>query len=111
MAPAMSNRILSPTLPAALTDALGRPYFLWDCDLTLAEFEARLSSADPDVRAYFVAKLMRQAKPDDVFQFVTREAVGELWPRLNRHLGQSRPFWTWLLETWDRQAPDADGGR
>jgi hypothetical protein len=95
--------MLNPTPPEALTDAHGRPYFLWDCDLTTAQFEQRLRDPNPDVRAYFAAKLMRQAKPDDVFQFVTLEAIRELWPRLSRFLGQSRPFWNWLLDAWDRQ--------
>jgi len=96
--------MLSPTPPEALTDARGRPYFLWDCDLTLAQLNERLLDPNPDVRAYFVAKLMRQAKPDDVFQFVTLAAMRQLWPLLIRYLGQSRPFWIWLLETWNRQA-------
>ena len=99
--------MLSPTSATHLTDSKGRPYFLWDCDLTLPQFEARLVDPDPDVRAYFAAKLMRQAKPDDVFLFVTRRAIRELWPRLTRYLGHTRPFWTWLLDTWDRQADDA----
>jgi hypothetical protein len=96
--------MLSPTPPEALIDARGRPYFLWDCDLTLAQLNERLRDANPDVRAYFLAKVMRQAKPDDVFQLVTLEAVRQLWPRLIRYLGHSRPFWIWLLETWNRQA-------
>ena len=95
--------MLNPTPRESLTDQQGRPYFLWDCELTLAEFERRLKDPDPDVRAYFVGKLMRQAKPDDVFQFVTLSEIKELWPRLERFLGQSRPFWTWLLEAWDRK--------
>jgi hypothetical protein len=95
--------MLSPTPPEALTDPQGRPYFLWDCDLTLADFEARLRDPDPGVRAYFVAKLLRQAKPDDVFQFVTVATIEELWPRVDRYLGQSRAFWIWLLDTWRHQ--------
>ena len=100
--------MLSLTPLDALTDALGRPYFLWDCDLTLEQFQARLRDANPDVRAYFLAKLMRQAKPDDVFRFVTLAGVEEQWPRVERYLGHSRAFWTWLLDTWRRQA---DGKR
>ena len=98
--------MLSPTAREVLTDRLGRPYFLWDCDLTIAEFEEGLRDPDPDVRAYLVAKLMRQAKPDDVFRFVELTTVRALWPRLVRYLGSSRPFWSWLLETWNRQADD-----
>jgi hypothetical protein len=60
--------MLSPTPPEALTGARGRPYFLRDCDLTLARLNERLRDPNPDVGAYFVAKLMRQAKPDDVWR-------------------------------------------
>ena len=100
--------MLSPTPSEALTDPRGRPYFLWDCDLTVTEFRARLGDSDPDVRAYLVAKLMRQAKPDDVFQFVDVSTIRTLWPHRERYLGSSRPFWSWILETW---RPQADGGR
>jgi hypothetical protein len=45
----------------------------------------------------------RQAKPDDVFTFVSPREIRELWPRLERYLGRSRSFWTWLFERWDAQ--------
>ena len=43
--------------------------------MTLEEFLAGLRNPDPGVRAYLVAKLMRQAKPDDVFSFVSRREI------------------------------------
>lgn len=86
-----------------MLDAQGRPYFLWDCDLTLERFQEKLVDPDPELRAYFVGKLMRQAKPDDVFTFVTPRTIVELWPRLERYLGRTREFWTWLFETWRKQ--------
>ena len=92
--------VLNFTPAERLTDARGRPYFLWDSELTLDQFRRALVDPDPEVRAYFVGKLMRQAKPDDVFLFVTPGVVRELWPRLHRYLGHSRDFWTWLFETW-----------
>ena len=94
---------LNPTPPELLVDGHGRPYFLWDCELTIDEFRERLEDPDPEVRAYLVGKLMRQAKPDDVFGFVSAHAIRELWPRLERYLGQSRRFWTWLFTTWEKQ--------
>jgi hypothetical protein len=36
-------------------------------DMTLDEFERRLRDEGPEGRAYLIGKLMRQAKPDDVF--------------------------------------------
>jgi hypothetical protein len=93
--------MLSPTRPELLLDPQGRPYFLWDCEMTLEAFQAGLRDPDPDVRAYLIGKLMRQAKPDDVFTFVSPRTIRELWPRLERHLGSRRPFWTWLFESWE----------
>lgn len=49
------------------------------------------------MRAYAIGKLMRQAKPDEVFDLVTTEDIRALWPEINRYLGRSRAFWTWLL--------------
>lgn len=95
--------MLDPTPPERLVDGQNRPYFLWDMDLTVDEFRARLADPDAEVRAFFVGKLMRQAKPDDVFTFVNESTIRALWPRLERHLGRQRDFWRWLLEVWDRQ--------
>ena len=66
---------LAPTPSENLVDSLGRPYFLWDSDMTLDEFEAELGSEVPEARAFLVGKLMRQAKPDDVFTFVKVEDI------------------------------------
>lgn len=83
-----------------MVDPEGRPYFLWDVDMTLDEFVRKLRDGDADTKAYFVAKLMRQAKPDDVFTFVRRAEIEALWPRLERFLGSARPMWRWLLDRW-----------
>ncbi|MBM4059619.1 MAG: hypothetical protein FJ265_00770 [Planctomycetes bacterium] len=91
---------LYPTPPERLVDQAGRPYFLWDSDLTLADFVRRLAESPPDGRAYLVGKLMRQARPDDVFTFVGVDEIVALWPRLLRYLGKQRPFWSWLLRYW-----------
>lgn len=100
--------MLNPTPREKLLDAAGRPYFLWDCDLTLADFQRVLRDPDPEVRAYWIGKLMRQAKPDDVFQFSTAPEIEEHWPLLERYLGDSREFWTWIFRTW-REHPRATG--
>lgn len=46
---------------------------------------------------------MRQAKPDDFFQFLTRARIAEHWDGLERYLGWSREFWTWILAAWKEQ--------
>jgi len=95
--------ILNPTPADRLEDAQNRPYFLWDVELTTDQFRCNLADADPAVRAYWLGKLMRQAKPDDVFTFVTLRQIAADWPSLTRYLGQSEPFWSWLLDRWEVQ--------
>lgn len=70
--------------------------------MTLPEFRCALGDPDPEVRAAYIAKLMRQAKPDDVFTFVTLEEIMALWPSVDRHLGRERAMWRFLLEKWGR---------
>jgi len=93
--------MLAPTARDRLVDQQGRPYFLWDVEMTLEEFERSLREADPGARSYLVGKLMRQAKPDDVLQFVSPQQLADLWPSVDRYLGKSREFWAWLLEQWE----------
>jgi len=96
--------ILAPTPSARMTDASGRPYFLWDDDMSLETFQGMLRDPDPEVRSYFLGKLMRQAKPDDVFTFVSRQQTKEDWVRLERYLGNTHAFWQWLLSRWSHSA-------
>ena len=93
--------VLNPTRKDLLTDEQGRPYFLWDVDLTLDAFRSNLRTRGRAERAYLVGKLMRQAKPDDVFELVTLAEVRDLWPDLVGYLGRTREFWTWLLGAWE----------
>jgi hypothetical protein len=94
--------VLNPTPRDRLLDPQGRPYFLWDVDMTLERFEHLLRTADRETRAYLVGKLMRQAKPDDVFTFVSEAQIRELWHDVQPYLGRTRAFWHWLMAAWER---------
>lgn len=102
--------ILCPTPKEHLLDAQGRPYFLWDVDLSLTSFLERLRSGPPAERGYWAAKLLRQAKPDDALQWVTTSDIVELWPDMERHLGRSKAFWAWLLGMWGQRVGPAPEG-
>lgn len=94
---------LNRTPPERMTDSQGRPYFLWDVDMTLARFRELLGDPNPETRACAIGKLMRQARPDDVFGFVTVDRIRADWERIEGHLGRTREFWRWLLATWQEQ--------
>jgi len=89
--------MLAPTPPKRLVDAQGRPYFLWDVELTLDEFVRRLAAAKGEKRAYLLAKLLRQAKPDDALSLVPLDEIAREWPSIHDRLGKERDFWAWLL--------------
>lgn len=100
----MHFRVETGTPAEKLTDFNGRPYFLWDCKLTRSEFEKHIANLeDPEVRAYFAAKLLRQAKPDDVFLFLTAQEIANLWHDMLPDLGNKREFWNWLLNILEGQ--------
>lgn len=92
--------MLCPTPPEKLCDARGRPYFLWDNELTLAEFQARLADRDGDIRAYWLGVLLRQARPDDAIVLAGRADIVEGLPRLHGRLGDVEPMWVWLASRW-----------
>jgi hypothetical protein len=92
--------LLCPTPAGKLLDGEGRPYFLWDVDLTIEELRERLGDADAEVAAYWAAKVMRQAKPDDALMLVTPQQILERWDLVRPYLGRSAPFWSWLVGRW-----------
>lgn len=92
--------ILCPTPRDRMVDSASRPYFLWDSDVTLERFQEHLRTGTEAVRVHLVAKLMRQAKPDDVFEFVRLGEITRLWPLVGPRLGRTREFWTWWLQVW-----------
>jgi hypothetical protein len=95
--------MLAPTPRDRLVDPQGRPYFLWDVEMTLEEFERIVNDPRAEVRPYLIGKVMRQAKPDDALQFVSPQEIADLWSAIERYLGNRRPFWAWLLEQWERR--------
>ena len=93
--------MLSPTPEGKLCDSRGRPYFLWDCDVTLAGLREHLDAPDDARRSYWLAKVMRQAKPDDAIVVAGTEEMRRLWPYIERSLGRVREFWKWYLDWTD----------
>ena len=90
--------VIFPTPDDRLVDARGRLTFLWDVDITREEFEEHLRDPDPLVRGYWIGKLLRQAKPDDVPRFVRVPDLAADWAHFERFLGRSRDMWAWLLK-------------
>jgi hypothetical protein len=97
------SSFLCPTPPERLVDSAGRPYFLWDTEnIDLSGLRDRLADRDAAVRAYWMAKVLRQAKPDDALNLMSWGDIDASWPDIQPHLGRSRAFWGWFLQAWRR---------
>ncbi len=58
-------------------------YFFPDVELTETELRGILADGPPDRRAWAVSHLLRYAQWDDIWKFVTREEVREIFPELD----------------------------
>lgn len=77
-----------------------RPYFLWDEQLTVAELRQRLGGDDEAERLRLIAKMLREARDTDVWEFVTPRQVADVLPDIERALGRRAAFWRWLIDGW-----------
>ena len=91
---------MSVSLSTKLSDPSVVPYFLWDEPMTIAEFRQRLVMASPAEQTRLLARLLREARDTDVWQFTSPEEVWRRWPALRPHLGRRRRFWEFLLSRW-----------
>jgi len=86
-----------------MTDEDRRPYFLWDEDLSIAEVRRIMDGADDARRPRLMAKILREARDDEVWAFLTVRQVVESWPQIAPILGRRRAFWEFLLHAWKRR--------
>jgi hypothetical protein len=78
-----------------------RPYFLWDEDISIAEFRTCMARPRGEQeRDRLMAKMLREAKDSEVWQFVEPQDVDEALPRIGRRLGRRLKFWTFLIGGW-----------
>jgi hypothetical protein len=76
------------------------PYFMWDEPLTVAELRDRLRSGPPAERTRLLARILREARDPDVWQFTSPAEVDAAWPQLSLHLGRRRAFWQFVMTRW-----------
>jgi hypothetical protein len=50
------------SLSTDLDDPDARPYFLWSEQVTVAELREKLAAPDPDERALWMGRVMREAR-------------------------------------------------
>ena len=87
-------------LTVDLRDSGSVPYFCWDRNVTVAELRAILADSSHPERIPLMRVLLREARPDEVWAFVSPQTIVADWEILSPGLGRRRAFWQWLLERW-----------
>ena len=90
-------------LSTELNNPTAIPYFLWDEPMTIAEFKQRLRTASPPEQKRLLAKLLREARDTDVWQFTTPQEIWQRWNEIAPQLGRRRTFWEFLLQSWRKE--------
>ena len=80
--------------------ARDRPYFIWNVDISDAEFRERLRHPDLRIRAQWEGTLLREARVEDVWRYLSLSEILENWEFIRRHLGRRRRLWESTLEAW-----------
>lgn len=93
----MCSMVLST---ANFQDGDAVPYFFWDRNVTVAELRSALADRAHPRRMALLRSLLREARPDEVWSFVTPADVARDWDAIAVGLGGRRAFWAWLLKEW-----------
>ena len=101
-----------------LNETQKRPYFLWDESLTVQELHEILSSGNHKTKAvaevaitsgseanidkylYYMAKILREARFEHVWEFLPVRDILANWEHLKKRLGKKKAFWEFFLRKW-----------
>ncbi|MGH7149531.1 MAG: hypothetical protein ACREIU_02475 [Planctomycetota bacterium] len=83
-----------------LSDPNTRPWFLWDEDLSVSELRAILGTESHPRWVELAAKVLREARDDEVWVFFPLVRVAARYAEIRPRLGRRRAFWDDLLEGW-----------
>ena len=65
------------------SDRPSSPYFFPDREVSAIELESILSGSDRDQKCWAISHMLRYAQWDDIWTYVSREEVRELFPYLD----------------------------
>ncbi len=82
---------LAPAMPADNLD------FAWDRPESVASLRSKIAGPISSEWLHTAAWLLREARVDQVWQFLSLRQIADQFPRLQPHLGRRRPLWEYLL--------------
>ena len=83
-----------------MQDVTNRPDFLWDEPLSRDDLKKRLAGEDEKENLYYAAKIMREARFEEVWEYLSTDFLAAHWDKLRERLGRKKGFWEFIYRTW-----------
>lgn len=94
---------MAEQLALTFEDPESNPYFLWSEDMTLRELREILAGSQGEsTRLQYMARILRECRLRDVWEFLKPQDILNDWNQLERRLGRSKSMWTYLIDVWQR---------
>jgi len=77
-----------------------RPDFLWDEPLSRDDLKKVLAGEDEKESLYYAAKILREARFEEVWEYVSPAFLASHWEKLRARLGRKKGFWEFFYTTW-----------
>ena len=88
-----------------MTHETDRPGFLWDLRLSSSEFRRLLVEGAADERRWAIRRLLEYGEWDEIWQYLTLDAVEKALPGLRFRSPELESFWREAVARW--RAPAA----
>lgn len=76
------------------------PDFLWDRGIPPETFHRVVNDAGAPQHDAWLALLLREAQPKQVWGWTTPQHVDQHLSRIGPRLGRRQTFWLWLFDGW-----------
>lgn len=77
-----------------------RPDFLWDEPLSRDDLKKVLAGEDEKESLYYAAKILREARFEEVWEYFSPAFLASRWEKLRARLGRKKGFWEFFYSTW-----------
>lgn len=78
---------------------MGKPYFLWDYDLSEKDVKRILREGDDLERRWLIARILESAHFKDVWKYLSLQEIKEILPRLKLKK-PIKQAWQRAIEAW-----------
>jgi hypothetical protein len=83
-----------------IQESTDRPDFLWDEPLVRDDLKKILAGDNAEERLYYAAKILREARFEEVWEYLSPTFLAANWDKLHSRLGRKKRFWEFFYSTW-----------